>query len=195
MVKRKNKITTNKRKNKKEQSNKLTFKKKTRKNKSQRKYKGGKSPVNLPPYIPISPSPQRPSLRDGWRWNPDTGGWMRISQGPRYNIIEEVQNNNIDGVNRALNARGEFNATVNTVVLPERITPLMIAVQNQNTDMVLHLLANNADREATNINGDTALDMSMSANNDEISNILRNYTQTHTVSPFAAFSNTPRNRQ
>lgn len=120
---------------------------------------------------------------------------MRISQGPRYNIIEEVRNNNIDGVNHALNNRDEFNATVNTVVLPERITPLMIAVQNQNRDMVIHLLANNADREATDINGHTALDMSISANNDEISNILRNFTPTRVVSPFAAFSNTTRNRQ
>lgn len=194
MVKRKNKITIKKRKNKKEQSGKITFKKKTRKNKSRRRYKGGKSPVNLPLHIPISPSSQRLHPNE-WRWNPDTGGWMRISQGPRYNIIEEVRNNNIDGVNHALNNGDEFNATVNTVVLPERITPLMIAVQNQNRDMVLHLLANNADREATDINGHTALDMSMSANNDEISNILRNYTQTRTVSPFAAFSNTPRNRQ
>ena len=193
MVKRKNKITIKKRKNKKEQSGKITFKNKTRKNKSRRRYKGGKSPVNLPPYI--NPLPQRPNPRYGWSFNPDTGGWMRISQGPRYNIIEEVRNNNIDGVNHALNNGDEFNATVNTVVLPERITPLMIAVQNQNRDMVLHLLANNADREATDINGHTALDMSMSANNDEISNILRNYTQTRTVSPFAAFSNTPRNRQ
>lgn len=187
MIKRKNKITIKKRKNKKEQSGKITFKKKTRKNKSRRKYKGGKSPVNLPPLIPISPSQQRLPPSE-WRWNPDTGGWMRISQAPRYNIIEEVRNNNIDGVNRALNNRDEFNTTVNTVVLPEGITPLMIAVQNQNRDMVLHLLANNADREATDINGHTALDMSILANNDEISNILRNYTQTRTVSPFAGFS-------
>lgn len=192
MVKRKNKITIKKRKNKKEQSGKITFKKKTRKNKSQRKYKGGKSPVNLPPSI--SPSPQRFNPNE-WRWNPDTGGWMRISQGPRYNIIEEVRNNNIDGVNHALNNRDEFNATINTIVLPERITPLMIAVQNQNRDMVIHLLANNADREATDINGHTALDMSISANNDEISNILRNFTPTRVVSPFSAFSNTTRNRQ
>ena len=71
----------------------------------------------------------------------------------------------------------------------------MIAVQNQNRDMVIHLLANNADREATDINGHTALDMSISANNDEISNILRNFTLTRVVSPVSAFSNTPRNRQ
>ncbi len=162
-------------KNKKTKPKNKTKKTKPKKNKTRKKHMAGRSPDNLPS------SPLPPPLvidednTDGWSWNEGTNGFIRIPQNQNntYNIIQDVNNNNIDRARMAILHGND----VNTYYFGHghQLTPLMIAVHNQNIDMVMFLLSVGADRLLVDINGHTPLDISRMLNNQVIENILITY--------------------
>lgn len=116
----------------------------------------------------------------GWEWNQGTQGWVRMSPASPHDILRDVANNDIQSVQNAL--ADEEN--IDQMLFPSMQTPLMIAIRNNNVDMVRLLIDNGADTTIRNRNNQSALDIARIEGNVEIINILNNsFTPINIISP------------